>query len=75
MCILLNCNQGKYLQKVTNEQISEVLKVGMRTIDRIKNKFIEEGLDESLERRSTCRIYERKTDGVLETKLTTYFCN
>src|SRR4030042_133187 len=58
--ILLNCDEGKYSQKVTNEQISKVLKVGMRTIDRIKKKFIEEGLEECLERRPTTRIYERK---------------
>ena len=43
--ILLNCDEGKYSDKVTNEQISKVLKVGMRTIDRIKKQFIEEGID------------------------------
>jgi transposase len=69
--ILLNCDEGKYSQKVTNEQISKVLKVGMRTIDRVKKKFIEEGLEESLERRPTSRIYERKTDGDVEAKLVT----
>ncbi|SFW61594.1 hypothetical protein SAMN05661012_02980, partial [Chitinophaga sancti] len=37
--ILLNCDDGKYSEKVTNEQISKVLKVGMRTIDRVKKKF------------------------------------
>lgn len=41
--ILLNCDEGAYSQKVTNEQISKILKVGMRTIDRVKKKFIEEG--------------------------------
>jgi ADP-ribosylglycohydrolase len=28
--ILLNCDQGDYSEKVTNEQISKVLKVGMQ---------------------------------------------
>jgi len=73
--ILLNCDEGKYSQKVTNEQISKVLKVGMRTIDRIKKKFIEEGLEESLERRPTTRVYERKTDGDVEAKLVTLCCS
>ncbi len=73
--ILLNCNEGKYSQKVTNEQISKVLKVGMRTIDRIKKKFIEEGLDATLERRPTSRVYERKIDGDLEAKLVTLCCS
>lgn len=40
--ILLNCDEGKYSDKVTNDQISKVLKVGMRTIDRIKKRFMEE---------------------------------
>ena len=39
--ILLNCDEGKYADKVTNEQISRVLKVSMRTIDRVKKKFVE----------------------------------
>lgn len=37
--ILLNCDEGKYAEKVTNEQISKVLKVGMRTIDRVEKAF------------------------------------
>lgn len=54
--ILLNCDEGKYSEKVTNEQISKVLKVGMRTIDRVKKKFIEEGFEAVLERlpRAVC---------------------
>ena len=35
--ILLNCDRGKFVEPVTNEQISTVLKVGMRTIDRVKS--------------------------------------
>ena len=73
--ILLNCDEGKYSQKATNEQISKVLKVGMRTIDRVKKRFIEEGLDISLERRLTSRIYERKADGDVEAKLVTLCCS
>ena len=73
--ILLNCDEGDYSEKVTNEQISKVLKVGMRTIDRVKKKFIEEGLEECLERRPTTRIYERKTDGDIEAKLVTLCCS
>jgi transposase len=73
--ILLNCDEGEYSEKVTNEQLSKVLKIGMRTIDRVKKKFIEEGLDATLERRPTTRIYERKVDGDLEAKLVTLCCS
>jgi len=73
--ILLNCDEGKHSQKVTNKKIAEVLKVGMRTIDRVKKKFIEEGLEACLERRPTTRIYERKADGEVEAKLITLCCS
>jgi phosphoribosyl-ATP pyrophosphohydrolase len=64
--VLLNCDEGKYSEKITNEQISNVLKLGMRTIDRIKKKFIEEGFEASLERRTTTRVYDRIADGETE---------
>ena len=73
--ILLNCDEGKYSDKVTNEQISKVLKVGMRTIDRVKKRFIEEGFEAALERRPTSRIYEKKSDGDVEAKLVTLCCS
>ena len=73
--ILLNCDEGKYSEKITNEQISKVLKVGMRTIDRVKKKFIEEGFEAVLERRPTSRVYETKSDGDVEAKLVTLCCS
>ena len=73
--ILLNCDEGAYSEKVTNEQISRVLKVGMRTIDRMKKRFIEEGMEMCLERHPTQRVYERKVDGDIEAKLVTLCCS
>jgi transposase len=73
--ILLNCDEGKYSEKVSTEQISKILKVGTRTIDRAKKKFIEEGLEASLERRPTTRIYERKMDCDCEAKLVKLCCS
>lgn len=73
--ILLNCDEGRYSDKVTNEQISKVLKVGMRTIDRVKKKFMEEGFEAVLERRPTSRVYERKADGDVEAKLVSLCCS
>lgn len=73
--ILLNCDEGSYSEKVTNEQISKVLKVGMRTIDRVKKRFIEEGFEAVIERRATTRIYEQKIDGDVEAKLVTLCCS
>jgi len=73
--ILLNCDEGKYSEKVTNEQISKVLKVGMRTIDRVKKRFMEEGIEAVLQRRPTQRVYATKIDGDTEAKLVTLCCS
>lgn len=73
--ILLNCDEGEYSEKVTNEQISKVLKIGMRTIDRVKKRFFEEGLESVLERRPSSRNYDSKIDGDTEAKLITLCCS
>ena len=73
--ILLNCDEGNYSEKVTNEQISKVLKVGMRTIDRVKKRFIEEGFEAVLERRTSSRIYDVKIDRDVEAKLVKLCCS
>lgn len=73
--ILLNCDEGEFADKVTNAQISKVLKVGMRTIDRTKKRFIEEGFDAALERKPTDRIYERKADGDFEAHIVALCCS
>ena len=73
--ILLNCDEGDYSEKFTNEQISKILKVGMRTIDRVKKRFIEEGFEAVLERRTSSRVYDVKLDGDVEAKLVKLCCS
>jgi len=74
--VLLNCDEGAHSQgKSTNEQISKILKIGMRTIDRIKQKCVEGGLDRALERAESKRIYEKKVDGDLEAKIVQLCCS
>ncbi len=73
--ILLNCDEGDYSEKATNDQISKILKVGMRTIDRVKKRFIEEGFEAVLERRTNSRVYDVKIDGDVEAKLVKLCCS
>jgi transposase len=73
--VLLNTDEGKYSEKITNAEITKVLKVGMRTIDRIKKRFIEEGFEACLSRKPTTRVYERKFDGDVEAKLVSIACS
>ena len=52
-----------------------MLKIGMRTIDRVKKRFFEEGLETVLERRPSSRNYDSKVDGDTEAKLVTLCCS
>lgn len=73
--ILLNCDTGEFSNKVSNEEVAKVLKIGARTIDRVKKKFVEEGYDAALENSPTRRIYERKADGDVEAHLVALSCS
>jgi len=74
--VLLNCDEGDFSSgKSTNEEIAKVLKIGMRTIDRIKQRCIEGGIDRALERAESNRIYDRKVDGDLEAQITRLSCS
>jgi len=75
--ILLNCDKGEYSQDptITNTEITKILKIGDRTIDRIKKKFVEEGFESVLERRPSSQNYTKKMDGDLEAKLVTLCCS
>jgi Fe2+ or Zn2+ uptake regulation protein len=72
--ILLNADRGEHAEKVTNEEMAKVLKIGMRTIDRVKKRFVEEGFDAALERKESERTYERKADGDVEARLIALSC-
>ena len=75
--ILLNCDKGEYSanREITNAEICKILRVGERTIDRVKKKFIEEGFEGVLERRPSNQNYTKKIDGDFEAKLVTICCS
>ena len=74
--VLLNCDEGEYsLGKSTNAQIASVLKISMRTIDRIKQRCVAGGLDRALERAESTRVYDKKVDGDLEAKIVQLCCS
>ncbi len=47
--ILLNCDAGKFNDRQsTGEDIAEILQINMRKVDRVKKRFVEEGLAATL---------------------------
>ena len=74
--ILLNCDEGEYqTNRSTNKKICDVLKVGMRRIDRLKKRFVEEGLHIALDGHKGQRVYARKADGDFEAHLVALSCS
>ena len=73
--ILLNCDEGEFNgQRVRGEDVANILRISMRKIDRVKKRFVEEGLDAALGRQQSQRIYQRKADGELEAHLVAMSC-
>jgi hypothetical protein len=74
--ILLSCDEGEHqTARSTNEEISRVLKISMRKIDRVKKRFVEEGFETALEGRKSSRIYSKKADGDFEAHLIALSCS
>jgi transposase len=73
--ILLNSNEKAGENKPINEQISKILHVSMRKIDRVKQRFVEEGLEIALNGHPKEREYLRKVDGDLEAHLIALSCS
>lgn len=74
--ILLNCDHGDHQpNRSTNEQISRVLGVSDRKINRVKKKFVEQGLEVALHGKKADRVYKKKVDGDLEARIIATSCS
>ncbi len=74
--ILLGCDEGEYqTERSTNEEIARVLGTSMRKIDRVKKRFVMEGIEAALTKKKGSRIYEKKTDGDFEAHLVALSCS
>lgn len=74
--ILLNCDEGQWNdRRARGEDIAEILHIGTRKLDRIKKRFVEEGLEAALGRRQSARCYTRKADGAFEARLVALSCS
>ena len=74
--ILLNVdvNQPKRAN-LTNANISKVLNISMKKIDRVKKRFVEDGLEVALSGHPSEREYEKKIDGDLDAHLIAISCS
>ena len=69
--VLLNCDEGELSgRRTTGETIAGVLRISARRVDRVKKRFVEDGLEAALGSRQGRRPkYLRKADGEFEARL------
>ena len=74
--ILLACDEGEFQKKRSkNKEIAKVLNISMKKIDRVKKRFVEDGLDITLNGSKGSRIYAKKADGDFEAHLVALSCS
>ena len=74
--ILLSCDKSEFnANHSTNEEISSILNISMRKIDRVKKRFVEEGFEVALNGKKRDRIYAKKVDGDFEAHLVALSCS
>jgi len=71
--ILLKADRSEG-QEWKDEAISEALEVSISTVERVRERFVEEGLAAALERQAPKRTYKRKLNGEQEAHLVALVC-
>ena len=74
-CILLNSDEGECSKKISNEKIARMLHMNVKTIERLKQRFVEEGFDSCLGRRPYPEVKNIKADGDFEAHLIAISCS
>lgn len=73
--ILLGCDEGAFQEcKKTAAQLTEVLPISMKKVDRVKRRFVEHGLEVALDKRKADRQRMKKVDGDFEAHLIALSC-
>jgi transposase len=73
--ILLLADQAEGGSGQSDPEIVESLGCGRASIERIRKRFVEEGLEAALHPKPNQRVYERKMDGKAEAHLIALACS
>jgi transposase len=73
--ILLKADEAEGGPSWTDAAICEAVDVGLCTVMRVRERFVEEGLDAALRPRRSSYVQPRKLDGHLEAQLITLACS
>jgi hypothetical protein len=73
--VLLKADKGPGGPGWTDAAIVEAVGISQPTISRIRQQFVEAGLEAALNRRAPRRVYARKLDGAQEARLVALACS
>jgi len=74
--VLLNCDEGEFNDhRLRGVDVANVLRISMRKVDRVKKRFVEDGMEAALGSRQGRRVHERKADGDFEAHLVALSCS
>lgn len=73
--ILLNSNQSQGGKKQKDKNIAEFLNITVRTVEKIREKFVLEGFETALYGKKSSRDYKVKVDGDVEAHLIALSCS
>ena len=73
--VLLKADQGPLGPAWTDEKISRALEVSPSTIERIRRRFVDNGLQDAIGRRRPSKPKQRKLDGRQEAQLIALACS
>ena len=73
--VLLKADQAAGAPGWADERVAEFAEVGLSTVHRVRQQFVEEGLEATLQRRPSPERQYRKLDGAGEAKLIATACS
>ncbi len=73
--ILLKADESGESPAWSDEAIREALDIGLSTVARVRERFVEEGLEAALERHKPRREYSHLVDGECEAHLVALACS
>jgi transposase len=73
--VLLQADEAEGGPAWGDEAIASALAVSVRTVERVRQRFVEQGLEAALLPKPSQRIYARKLDGEQEAKLIALACS
>jgi transposase len=73
--VLLQADEAKGGPARVDEAIASAVRLSVRTIERVRQRFVEQGLEAALLPKPSKRIYRRKLDGEQEAHLIALACS